>query len=360
MKIIPAGKFESALVRLVDEVLNPSRNVTDHRYYMDLNRLVDRGFFEGIGTFIALSQETVVPWELDWLDLDQLPGGQRIELGVHRARRRDWGSEEDRKRYDVLKELNDQICKNQVLSRKSLDYIASLDLSTYPEQIIESWHRSNGSYQSDIVSAYVRRLLNQIYTAHDTIPSYLLIAEEDVQLLAEIGTALSKGELISSLPFPDLRNRLLDPDTFAHGVLNFSPRDVRAVERVRADSEVQRYAQQIQGLLDQAPAGPDDPGITDAMIDAYYRTEAGRKAKTVFEVGSWVVKPLHYVPVIGQVLTVAEDIKDVAQKVAETKMKQNEWFLIGVRMQQVAIEDYLSRLSDNRHPALRQHRDRNT
>ena len=95
----------------------------------------------------------------------------------------------------------------------------------------------------------------------------------------------------------------------------------------------------------------------NALIDAYYRSEAGRKAKTVFEIGTWVVKPLHYLPGVDTIVSIAEDIKDVAQKAAESKLKQTEWFLIGVRMQELAIRDYLDRLSNNRHPALRKYRD---
>jgi hypothetical protein len=357
MKIIPAGKFESALARLVDEVVQPRRNTTGNSYYMDLNRLVDRSFVDGVGTFVALTEETVVPWELDWVNLNQVADERRIELGVHRSARRDRNDEEDNRRYDELRALNEQICKSHILSRRSLEYITSLDLAPYPEEVIKDWRKNIRKRRSEILSAYLRRLLNQIYTAGDIASSYLLIAEPDIQVLAAIGNALVERKLTTNLPFPDLRNRLLDPDTFAHGVLNFSPKDVRAVEHVRADHEVQQYANRIQGLLDQAPAGPDDPGITDALIDAYYRTKAGQKAKTVFEIATWVVKPLHYVPVAGEVLSVAEDIKDVAQKAAEIKLKREEWFLIGVRMQRLAIEQYLSRLSNNRHPALREYRD---
>jgi hypothetical protein len=66
------------------------------------------------------------------------------------------------------------------------------------------------------------------------------------------------------------------------------------------------------------------------------------------------------VPIVGEVLSVAEDVKDVAQKAVEIKLKREEWFLAGVRMQQLAIEEYLARLSNNRHPAIRRYRDRDS
>ena len=131
MKIIPAGKFESALVRLVDEVLNPNRNMTGHEYYMDLNRVVDRSYVEGVGTFIALANDTLVPFELDWSDLDNSKGNERIELGVHKTERPDRSNEEDNTLHEKLSELAEQICDRQILSIKSLEYVTSLDLATY-------------------------------------------------------------------------------------------------------------------------------------------------------------------------------------------------------------------------------------
>src|SRR4051794_13900230 len=111
MKIIPAGKFESAIVRLVDEIALPERNLSGHPYYMDLNRAVDRSFSDGVGTFVAVAGETIVPWELDWNEV-----GERIQLGLHRSPRPDRDDEADRHRYDSLRSLNEQICKTPVLS----------------------------------------------------------------------------------------------------------------------------------------------------------------------------------------------------------------------------------------------------
>lgn len=359
MKIIPAGKYESALVRLVDEIVMPDRNVTGHSYYMDLNRAVDRKLVDGVGTFVALAEETIVPWELDWHDPKERTGSERIELGVSRSLRPDRDDEEDHRRYQELDELNKSICASGVLSAQSLEYITSLDLSGYPENVIKRWNENVEDSRSQTLSGYLRRLLHQIYTAPNISSCYVLAAEPDIRILAEIGDAIFTGRLKTGLPFPDLRNRLIEPNAFAHGVLNFSPKDIRSVEHVRSDGEVRGYAKQIQALLNQGPAGPEDPTITDAMIDAYYRTEAGRKARTVFEIGTWLVKPLHYVPVVGEVLSVVEDLKDVAQKAAERKLKQYEWFLVGVRMHELAVKDYLERLSNNLHPALRNYRDGN-
>lgn len=352
MKIIPAGKFESALVRLVDELIIPTRNVTGHQYYMDLNRIVDRAFSDGVGTFVALAGETIISSELDWKE----PGDQ-IQLGVHRSRTWDRGSEEDMRHYAGLKSLKEQICNDGVLSKKSLEYITSLDLHSYPENVIESWNKDIAASRSSVLSCYINRLLNQIYTNFNSDKSYILISDQEIEILCDISSAIYSGNIKTDLPFPDLKNRLLNPESFAHGILNFSPKDILSVEHVRANDEVQQYSKKIQAILQQASLSPDDPAITDALIDAYYRTEAGRKVKTIFEVGTWVVKPLHYVPVVGEILSVAEDVKDVLNKSVDRKLKQYEWCFMGVRMQEIAIKDYLMRLSNNRHPTLLRVRD---
>jgi hypothetical protein len=57
----------------------------------------------------------------------------------------------------------------------------------------------------------------------------------------------------------------------------------------------------------------------------------------------WVVKPLHYVPVVGEVIGAIEDIKDVGVKWLHRKVSEQEWYLLGARMTNIAIKDYLDR-----------------
>lgn len=59
MKVVLAGKFEAALIRSIDEVIQPQRNVSTHEYYVSLNRMVAKNYFDRCGTFIALS-DTIV------------------------------------------------------------------------------------------------------------------------------------------------------------------------------------------------------------------------------------------------------------------------------------------------------------
>ena len=80
-----------------------------------------------------------------------------------------------------------------------------------------------------------------------------------------------------------------------------------------------------------------------AMKEAHDQAEAGRRAEKVFEVASWCVKPLHYVPGIGEALTLAEDVKDLVTKWVGREADSKEWYLLGAKMMDIAVNDYLDR-----------------
>lgn len=128
-------------------------------------------------------------------------------------------------------------------------------------------------------------------------------------------------------------------------MLAFSPQDVSSLEVVRKNSEVQHYARRISDELKRGDASD----LTRAAVEAYRRTEAGRKAEKVFEVLTWVAKPVHYIPGLDALMTVAEDVKDGLNQAAKWKMRYSDWHLIGVKMQTISTEDFFRRLS-NRYP----------
>jgi hypothetical protein len=128
MKIILAGKFETALIRGVDEVVQPPRNVSGNEYYVGLNRKVADNYFDRSGTFIALADMVLVP-TVDW----NYPYGNQyrgelasVDLGIERMDSA--GNEWDR---DVIKVV-ESLLKQRVLSPSSHAYISNLTFSHYP------------------------------------------------------------------------------------------------------------------------------------------------------------------------------------------------------------------------------------
>lgn len=360
MRIVPAGKYQNALIRLLDGHFRPDYNRAENLYRLELNRSVDRVFVEGVATFSALANRTIVPWQLvqydaEWLNQTDAFGEDPLHVGVYQSEETYFLKGRELERRGQMHDLIDQICEKKILSEASLHYITTLDLTSYPNYIVERFNEKRRRYERAILRLYVERLVHQIYTAPEA-GAYLVIGESDIEILRQIGNAILGGKIETALPFPDLRDRIIDPDAIAHGILTFSPPDARALEYVRAQPEVRQYGRKIQSILEAGPIGSDDPSITDALIEAYTQTKLGRQIKNVLEVETWVVKPLHYVPVVGEILTIVDDVRDVADKIIDAKMKKTEWWMMSVRMREFAIENYLDRLSDNRHPSLLQYR----
>jgi hypothetical protein len=339
MKIVLTGHFESAFVRMHDEETHPDRNTTGLSYYMDLNRNTDRIYRDGASTFIALAERTTVPWELDWGG----PGDLASKCGITRSadpkQDLEW-----QQQYDVVQEFIADVIRKDALSAKSLSHITGLDLSGYPEEIARTFVLTKPSEQSDLVAAYLRRLLHQIYAAQGQ-QTYLLVAEPEVRIIADLGEFLVSGGFRRQIPFPDLRGRLIDTEALLDGVLAFSPPDISSLEAVKRNPEVQHYAERVSNELKRGAASD----LTLAAVEAYRSTEAGKRTDRVFEALTWVAKPIHYIPGLDAVMTVAEDAKDLAIQAARWRMRYSDWHLIGVKMQTISTEDFFKRLS-NRYP----------
>jgi len=344
VKLILAGKYESAIVRAVDADYQPMRNNTSHPYYVDLNRITDKRFFDGAGTFMSIANETYVPLWLDWNFPYEASATLASGLSLKRT-----PSDRDENEivYREIDKIAKQVISKRVLSRKSLAYIRTLDLSSYEEDEIATVK----SELRDVTNAYLRRLLVQVYMSF-IMGSYLLICENDVRIVADIGTSLVTNRIATPLPFPDLTGKLLNPDLFANGILNFSPIDLNSLVAVREDKIVQKYAASVREELKLQPDDAQNDSLNNALIATYRASKASGRFTRVLEIGTWVVKPLHYVPIAGEILTLVEDVKDAVQKGAELLNEHKSWHMIGVRMHEVSVIDYLNRIS-NKYPDAR-------
>jgi hypothetical protein len=343
MKVVLGGHFESALVRLHDEQSSPDRNNTSHPYYMDLNRNTDKAYRDGAATFVAIAEAAVVPGELDW------NGGELAEsCGVERtSNAKDESSRQTQ--YGVLNAFLDCIVNEGVLSTQSISHIINLNLRGYEEKIASDYSSQNQEVQQRILRSYLRRFIHQIHAAREE-EAFLLIGELEIQIIEELGKYIASSSFKEKLPFPDLTSKVINPDTFVDGILNFSPQDIESLVAVRGNTEIKNYAKKVREEI----VKEDSKGVTQAAIDAHYRTQAGKKVKEIFEVASWLAKPLHYVPGVDAVISIAEDLKDGALKATGLKNRYQDWHMIGVKMQTVSIEDYFNRIG-NRFPKINDH-----
>jgi hypothetical protein len=338
MRITFAGKFESALIRSVDEIVVPNRNASTHEYYAALNRKVTSNYFDRCGTFIALAGKTLVP-TADWnYPYDKKYRGELsdVELGIEHTEI--GGNEWDGTRVKFVERL----LKQRALSSSSHNYISSLVLNHYPEDERNHINANLEHYQSAAAKHYLCRLFLQLSSARET-DSFVVLSEDDIQILGEVRHWISQSQF--SLPFdiPDLKGKLIEPESFASGVLNFSPRDVRSVAAVRSDKQVRAYADKISSLLEEQPSESRERKMLTAMVDAHNKSEASKRAEKIFEVVSWLVKPFHYVPGVDAALSAAEDLKDVGMKILDRDISQKGWHLLAVKMTDIALQDYFVR-----------------
>jgi hypothetical protein len=331
MKIVLGGKFESAFVRMSDEVSDPRRNTTPHRYYVDLNRNTEKAFRDGAATFVALARATNIPSELDW-------GESEIAARCGTTRNSNERTDLQReKRNDEIDKLLRIALTPDVLTPLSRHYVTTLDPKGYNSQDAAGLIQMDEQGKSDLLRAYIRRFLHQIFAARDA-EAFLIVAEEDLRIIQEIGTFL-KAQDAQQIDFPDLTNRVIDPDCFLDGILNFSPPDIEALEAVKKDKEIARYAERVAKALQTE----DQAALNQAAIEAYVKTKTTQRVDTAFEVAKWAVKPLRYIPVASQAIALAEDISDAVDGIEKIYKPRTDWHLIGVKMQTIAIEDFLRR-----------------
>lgn len=334
MKIVLAGKFEIALVRSADQIRQPDRNASTHEYYAGLNRMVPKSYSDRCGTFIALSEKTLVPI-IDWGDPQSGEVGE-LDLGVEiaKASSREW--DENVRKFVAI------ILRSEALSASSTAYISVLSISHYDEKSQAHIKSKWAEYSESVAIHYLMRLFLQLSTARET-GSFVVVAEEDIQIIREIGEFVIKHQLPAPVDIPDLTGMLIEPETFCDGLLNFSPPDIYSVAAVRSDATIREYGNKVSSLLGSPPSIAREQDLLSAMVEAYEKGERRTRADKAFEVATWLVKPLHYVPVISEVLSVVEDAKDVGLKWMNRKVLTDEWHLVGVRMTDIAIKDYLNR-----------------
>jgi hypothetical protein len=339
MQIVLGGKFESALVRAIDEEILPQRNRTRHDYYLGLNRHTDPSFLHRVGTFIVLAERTLVP-QVDWnYPIDFPKYAKHIsdrDLGV---RSTDSGGREWHNDTQLFVSL---LLQRRAFSHDSLAYMGELRTAHLAKEDRNSVEKNLDGLQEKITAHYLNRLMLHIRAAAES-SAFLVLSEHEISILEEIGAFLSASKLPTPYDFPDLSGRVIDPGAFCLGLLNFAPPDVLSLAALREDGQIAKYAEKLVSVLTTPTGLAEEQAAKNALLDARNKSEAARKAENVFEVASWVVKPLHYVPVISNVVGIAEDVKDVLQVWVERKREAHDWYMLGARMTEVAIEEFLAR-----------------
>lgn len=341
MRIVLGGSLETAFIRTVQQANDASRLATTHGYYMGLYRRVPKACFDRAATFVALAQQTQLP-SVDWSIAEKAGEGtepSREALGLVINDHAKYGGREWDD--DARAFANLVLATPDVLSPEQHARITGFSMGDIqPEARAEVKQRAR-ELRKSLGEHYLCRLFLHLRAAPEA-DALLVLGEDDMRLVGEIADWLEAERVPTPFAFPALSGRLIDADSFAAGLLNFAPPDAMALEAVRADRQVAAYAARIAPLLARTDEEAQR-GLIAAMAETYERAEAGRRAAKVFETTSLWLKPLHYVPVVGDVLGIAEDVKDLLALWAKRETEAREWHLVGARMQDIALKDYLAR-----------------
>jgi hypothetical protein len=247
MKVIFAGKFESALIRSIDAELLPSRNQARSGYYSSLNRHVPKSYFDRCGTFIAIAESVPVP-SVDWGYPNKENRGHLsgAELGIEATEA--GGGEWD----DDTEAFVELILKKRVLSASSKNYISNLTV-THLSKVDRTYVNANlKKIRGEAARHYLCRLFLQLRAARDET-AYLVLSEEDIQIIEEVGNWVMQKKFPTPFDLPDLAGLLIEPESFSAGLLNFSPPDILSVSAVRSDKHIRAYARKVTEVLAEPP-----------------------------------------------------------------------------------------------------------
>jgi hypothetical protein len=190
------------------------------------------------------------------------------------------------------------------------------------------------------------RLLLQIRASAEA-KSFLVLGDEDRQILTELAQFVVKHRLPTPFNLPDLsRAKVVEGDTLAGGLFNFSAPDALSVAAVRADPTVAQYAAKVRSALLTGNSFTSQRDLVIAMREALEKSDIGEKVRTIFEVDSWICKALHFLPVVGVFFSGADVLLELANKWMKRKDSSAEWFMLGPRMADVSLKDYLRRMDN--------------
>jgi len=167
--------------------------------------------------------------------------------------------------------------------------------------------------------------------------------EGDILLCSDIRDFLLAEKPKIGFQFPDIDYKVIMGQNFAGGMLNFSPYDMLSNVAIRADKHIKKYADTVRSYVQNASSEAAERHLIEGMKETYKDTKTERKIENVYEFLSLAVKPIHYLPIAGNILAAVEDASDVAMRRMDGDKADREWYLLASKATAVSIEDYLRR-----------------
>lgn len=338
MRIVLGGKLENAALREITLNTDPERLWPGHEYYASILRPTEIAFRDRSATFMSLADTTELP-TIDWTARAPSFDGDAIEqsLGIIHCT----DNEESANDVDIFLAL---LLHEGAFSHATVRSISKVDWR--PERKNASRRRTFAGLQVNVFAhRHLGRLMQQVETAGRlNIP--LVVTDEEIALLAAIEDFVASKGVPPPIDLPSVKQiNASDIGHFSGGLLKFSPPDFLSVAAVRQDRRFQKYAQSVRAAVGAEWNENAEALLLEGMRQAYLDSDAARRTAKVFEVQGWIAKPIQFLDtsgIVGATELVLEYLKTWAGRTAQKR----SWHLIGVRMHEVALEDYLHRMSN--------------
>jgi hypothetical protein len=130
--------------------------------------------------------------------------------------------------------------------------------------------------------------------------------------------------------------------------LDFAPMNLDAFAAVRDSNAISEYAISFREALASAASAPDlERSLIGLMIEAMHREEIANKVSSGLSTTGSMLEVAGLVRAVGTVAGLAGMAADAGKRASDAAARKHSWYLIGARMQEVAVREFLKKRSES-------------
>lgn len=161
-------------------------------------------------------------------------------------------------------------------------------------------------------------------------------------LLSKSKTVL--GELSVWINPEELANVIVNPEDLNVYGINFSPPDLDSFVSVRSDQNVKDYAHRFcDALLNKDNPLKREKALVRAIREAIDMESVSKRTAGVLETTASALGIVGLIPVVGTITGGAGIVADASARSARAAEHKSRWYLVGTKMQEVALMAFLRR-----------------
>jgi hypothetical protein len=126
--------------------------------------------------------------------------------------------------------------------------------------------------------------------------------------------------------------------------LAFTPSDLEAFYAIRSSKDILEYSKGFRAALRESAKFDDcEDRFLELMLKAMDTEEIATKAASAFQTAGSVTTALGFIPVLGTAASCFGALSDAAGRASSLRADNASWFLLGPKMQEVAIRSHVAK-----------------